>query len=72
MFRFSLQRFLGRQVRCPHIAATVADQRLIDVLAAAVDVDAPVVNLDLLIRFEIIPDQHFLLSTDKGGPHLDW
>ncbi len=30
-----------------------------------------VIQPDLLIRLQIIPDQHFLLSAEKGGTHLD-
>src|SRR5271155_5427515 len=59
------------QLRGPHISGTIVHQQFVDALAAG-DIYAPVVYLYLFVGFEIVPDQHSLLSAHESGPNLYW
>src|SRR5229473_5599961 len=54
----------------PHVARAIAHKQLIEALAVA-HLDALVVDLDLFVRLQIVPDQHLLLPPDQGRPDFD-
>ena len=53
----------------PTYRLTVAHQQIVDTFAAG-DLHALVVDLELFVGLEIVPDQHPLLAADQRGPHL--
>src|SRR5437764_13520976 len=55
----------------PHVPRPIINQHLIDTLAA-LNINPFVINLDLFIRFQIVPHQHFLFAADKSRPDLHW
>ena len=57
------------EARRPHVAAPVAHQEIVDALPAR-DLDALVVDLELLGRLEIVPDEHLPVTTKERRAHL--
>src|SRR6185369_8928138 len=50
----------------PHIARAIADQQVVHAFAVLYR-DSLVVNLDLLVGFEVVPNHHFLFAPDQRG-----
>src|SRR5882672_2541285 len=65
-----LQRFGRIDLRRPDVAGAIADEQVVESLAVG-DVDALVVHPDLLVRLQVVPDQHLVLAADERGPDLD-
>src|SRR4026208_1746244 len=63
MFSFDAQRLRTIELRRPHVAGPVADSHLVDLLRVIGEVDALVVDLDLLARLEIVVGDPFLAAT---------
>src|SRR6266853_96398 len=66
---FDLERFRLLHLWCPHITRAVADQQVIQTLAAP-DFHTLVIDLDLLVGLQIVPDEHLVLAADERGPDL--
>ena len=56
VFQLDLQRFRLLDLRRPHVSRTIANQQVIHILGAG-DLYALVVDLDLLVGFQVIPEQ---------------
>src|SRR6516225_5271785 len=69
--RFLRESFDLLHARHPQITRAIADAQIISGVAAG-PLDTFVVNLDLLIGFKIIPDEHLLFAADERSPHLYW
>src|ERR1700739_1942434 len=53
-----------------HVSRAVANQQLVEVAGIGGHTYTLVVDLDLLVRFEIVPDQHLLFAADESRTHL--
>ena len=55
------------------VARAVAHEQIVDAVPAvgALEVDAAVVDLDLLVGVEVVPDEHLLVAADQGLADLD-
>ena len=67
MLGLDAQPFGQAQLRGPHVARSVADERLIDALLTAFERDALVVDFDFLTWFEVVIHDHLAIAADQGG-----
>ena len=66
------QGFCPVQRRGPHIATAIAHLQLVDPLAIVrLDLDALVVNPELLRRFDVVEDDHAFATAKEHLAHLD-
>src|SRR6185295_14391441 len=72
VFCLARERFHLFDTGNPQVAGTVTDAKIITRIAVTVgSLDSLVVDLDFLVRFEIIPDEHLLLAANKRGAYLN-
>src|SRR3954451_5327095 len=69
VIELDLQRLGLFNPRRPHVARAVADQQVVYVVAVR-DLHALVVDLDLLVCLEVVPDQHLVATADQRGSHF--
>ena len=66
---FEFECFRVLNLRRQHVARAVANEQIIDTLAV-VHVYAAVIDLDLLVGFEVVPHQHLLITANQRSANL--
>src|SRR5579883_1512559 len=64
-----LQSFDLFDIGRPHVAGAVFDELLVHGLSSA-HLNAAIVDFQLFVRLEVVPDEHFLFAAQEGRAHF--